>query len=272
MSLFLTGKARRLEELKKNRLINIIALKHSVRIRRDIKRYMNTVIKHFEDTGSLPDYGANIDHTIDLNKSVSKMYMQTINVFSKNQFEAIERTYKSIPKEFYDTMVLKEAGENDYIQSLFYRLSTSWITQNALKQSTLISETSRSLIKNILDDGYSNGLINKEIAKKMRKAVPVMSAFRAATITITETHNAATYGDLTSTSVYNDQFNLNLMKEWVATEDERTREAHNEADGQKVDMNSTFVVDGEQLTRPGDSAGSAKNIIRCRCSLGYGRA
>jgi len=36
MSLFLTGKARRLEELKKNRLINIIALKHSVRIRRDI--------------------------------------------------------------------------------------------------------------------------------------------------------------------------------------------------------------------------------------------
>ena len=271
MSLFLRGKARRVEELKKNRMINIIALKNSVPIRRDIKRYMNNVIKYFEEYGALPDYGVNLDHTIDINNSITKMYIQAVNVFSKAQFEAVKRSFKCIPLEFYDSIVLKQE-ENTYIESLFQRLSTSWISENALKRSTLVAQTSRELIKGILTTGYSDGLLNAEIARKMKKAVPIMSRLRAATISITETHNAATYADLTSTSIYNQEFNLELQKEWVATEDERTREAHNDADGQKVAMNDSFLVDGESLSRPGDDNGSAKNIIRCRCSLGYGRA
>jgi len=272
MSLFLTGKARRVEELKKNRMINIIALKNSVPIRRDIKRYMNKVIKYFEDNGALPDYGANLDHNLDLTKSFTKMYTQTVNVFSKIQFEAVQRSFKGIPIEFYDSVVLKQEEETVYIQSIFQRLSGVWIAENALRRSTLVSQTSRDLIKNILETGYNEGLLNAEIARKMRKAVPVMSRFRAATISITETHNAATFADLKSTSIYNNEFNLELQKEWVATEDERTREAHNDADGQKVNMDDFFTVGGESLSRPGDDTGSAENIIRCRCSLGYGRA
>lgn len=271
MSLFLTGKARRLEELKKNRLITIIALKNSVPIRRDIKRYMNKVIKHFEDKGTLPDYGVNLDHTVELSNSIKKMYTQTVNTFSKIQFEAVQRSFKGIPLEFYDSIVLKQEQENAYIESIFQRLSGAWIADNALRRSTLVANTSKDLIKSILESGYSEGLLNAEIARKMRKAVPVMSRFRAATISITETHNAATFADLKSTSIYNDEFNLELKKEWVATEDERTREAHNDADGQKVDMDDSFIVGGESLSRPGDDTGSAENIIRCRCSLGYGR-
>lgn len=272
MTLFLTGTARRLEERKKNRIIDMIALKNAVYVRRDIKRYMNGVINHFEQRGSLPDYGSDLEHSVDLTKSISRMYRQSINTFSKYQFDAIQSSYKGIPLEFYETMVIKELPENDYLKSLFHQLSKSWIAQNALKQSTLIAETSKGMIKKILEDSYDQGLMLSETVKRMKKAVPVLSGFRATTISITETHNAATYADLKSTSIYNEEFNLQLMKEWVATEDERTREDHSQADGQKVQVDSVFSVGGETMTRPGDPSARASNIINCRCSLGYARS
>ena len=44
-----------------------------------------------------------------------------------------------------------------------------------------------------------------------------------------------------------------------------TRSAHRSADGQRVDINERFLVDGESLKFPRDPNGSAKNIINCRC-------
>lgn len=55
-------------------------------------------------------------------------------------------------------------------------------------------------------------------------------------------------------------------KMWDATFDAATRLAHAEADGQKVNVNDPFVVDGEELMFPGDPAGSEGNVINCRCT------
>lgn len=55
-------------------------------------------------------------------------------------------------------------------------------------------------------------------------------------------------------------------KEWLATADERTREAHLDADGQVVPQDEDFTVDGEQLSYPGDPRGSPANICQCRCT------
>lgn len=56
------------------------------------------------------------------------------------------------------------------------------------------------------------------------------------------------------------------MREWVAILDERTRDWHAEADGQRVAIGEPFNVGGEDLMEPGDPAGSPENIINCRCS------
>lgn len=58
-----------------------------------------------------------------------------------------------------------------------------------------------------------------------------------------------------------------LMKEWVATSDERTRMAHRLADGQIVPINEPFNVGMEKLMYPGDPIGSAANVINCRCTM-----
>lgn len=62
------------------------------------------------------------------------------------------------------------------------------------------------------------------------------------------------------------QNGCDLLKQWDATLDSRTREAHREADGQIVEWDEDFTVMGEKLKAP-SIGGSAKNVINCRCQL-----
>ena len=57
-----------------------------------------------------------------------------------------------------------------------------------------------------------------------------------------------------------------LLKQWDATLDERTRPDHREADGQIVEWSQDFTVGGEKMTAP-SIGGSAKQVINCRCQL-----
>lgn len=67
-----------------------------------------------------------------------------------------------------------------------------------------------------------------------------------------------------------DKMGYKMVKEWVAVGDDRTRDAHLQADGQVVDFDEAFIVDGERLMFPGDPNGSAGNIINCRCTMRAG--
>jgi hypothetical protein len=57
-----------------------------------------------------------------------------------------------------------------------------------------------------------------------------------------------------------------LLKQWDATMDDKTRPWHREADGQIVEWEESFTVMGEKLKAP-SIGGSAKNVINCRCQL-----
>jgi hypothetical protein len=59
---------------------------------------------------------------------------------------------------------------------------------------------------------------------------------------------------------------LDMVRQWDAALDLRTRAAHGSADGQQVEVTDSFIVDGESLMFPGDSAGSPSNVIHCRCT------
>jgi len=62
---------------------------------------------------------------------------------------------------------------------------------------------------------------------------------------------------------------MSINKIWVAILDKSTREAHMIADGQEVNTNDKFIVDGESLNYPRDPNGSSANTIRCRCVAIY---
>lgn len=65
---------------------------------------------------------------------------------------------------------------------------------------------------------------------------------------------------------------LTVRKAWVSAQDDRTREAHQEASAtyaEGIPLDEPFEIDGEALMYPGDPDGSAENVINCRCTLVY---
>ena len=59
-----------------------------------------------------------------------------------------------------------------------------------------------------------------------------------------------------------------VTKLWATILDGAERPAHHAANGQKVDINDTFKVGGEELLFPGDTSQGASmgNVANCRCS------
>ena len=60
-----------------------------------------------------------------------------------------------------------------------------------------------------------------------------------------------------------------LYKNWLATDDDLTRDSHVEADGQSVLVTEYFDVGGTFLLYPGWPFGAAEEIINCRCTVTY---
>lgn len=61
-----------------------------------------------------------------------------------------------------------------------------------------------------------------------------------------------------------------VIKEWVTVGDDKVRETHRKANGQRVKNHEKFIVGGEELLCPGDPNGSAGNVINCRCYMRAG--
>jgi hypothetical protein len=98
----------------------------------------------------------------------------------------------------------------------------------------------------------------------LRKKFKGMSISNGKRIVRTESVNAAIYAtNESAASLFGAN---NLQKEWISGNDGRVRDAHLMANGQRRPMNEKFSVMGEQLNHPGDSAGSAANVINCRCA------
>ncbi|MBT7881405.1 MAG: hypothetical protein HN624_03040 [Flavobacteriaceae bacterium] len=107
--------------------------------------------------------------------------------------------------------------------------------------------------------------LNEVAAERvLRKKFKGMSISNGKRIVRTESVNAANYAtNESATSLFGAN---NLQKEWMSGGDGRVRNAHITANGQRRGMNEKFTVMGEQLNHPGDSSGSAANVVNCRCA------
>jgi SPP1 gp7 family putative phage head morphogenesis protein len=178
-------------------------------------------------------------------RNLIAQYDETIKQFSAYTLEQINEQRKK------------------FNENIFSRLVSHFIHSQALVHAKQINHTTRKIIKRVIQHGQDEGLGNEEIARNIKKKVSDLSDFRARTIARTETHNAATYASQTAA----ENSEQELIREWVAVEDKRTREEHADANGQMKEMDQPFDVGGEQIDRPGE--GSPENSINCRCSLIY---
>ena len=58
-----------------------------------------------------------------------------------------------------------------------------------------------------------------------------------------------------------------MKREWIATNDSRTRHWHAELDGVEVDIDEPWVNDFGEIMYPGDPSADPANTYNCRCSM-----
>lgn len=127
----------------------------------------------------------------------------------------------------------------------------------------------KAVIKSDLTNQLTNGILSGESIESISKRIKgvlennMAESVRIARTEVTQVEASArqAVGETAKSS------GLDVWKRWVSTDDERTRPAHREANGQEVRIDEPFIVDGEKLMYPGDSEGSAGNIINCRCTM-----
>lgn len=113
--------------------------------------------------------------------------------------------------------------------------------------------------------GILQGESIKDISQRLQKNIPTMhqvSAIRAARTAVTEAENAGRQASYDRAK----ELGLPVKKRWMAVHDMRTRDAHAKADGQTVDLDAPFKVDGYKMMYPGDPSAPAYLVYNCRCT------
>lgn len=123
------------------------------------------------------------------------------------------------------------------------------------KQQITASVTSSIL------QGKGIGKISDDLQSRMQD-MNRTSAIRTARTAVTAAQNA---GRLDTYRAAQDM-GIKLKKRWLATLDNRTRHAHAMLDGQTVDVDKPFKVDGYELMYPGDTSAPGYLVYNCRCT------
>lgn len=157
------------------------------------------------------------------------------------------------------------------INKLLYDIKQNSITQNTITMNNFVRENTGSVQKTNEKQFYEASILGLSTLE-FRNKIKDYYKNRISTISTTFTQQASE----TSKSSYFNQVNnvlgyvgvvVLLTKTWRATLDEKTREAHADADGQTVGINEYYNVDGEFLKYPADTrTASLSNTINCRCS------
>lgn len=164
--------------------------------------------------------------------------------------------------------VFSSLQKSEFSQTSYFAYVDMIMQQQAGDLIKSVGQTTKSRIKRILQLAYAEGLSVPETAKLIQSKLTTMVRKRAITIARTETIRASNMGALAGAKMTG----LSLKKEWISTLDDRTREEvfdHVSANGQTVDIDSKFIVSGEELDVPNDFAASPGNTINCRCTVAF---
>lgn len=130
-----------------------------------------------------------------------------------------------------------------------------------------IAQTTAAKIGELIDLALKEGWSIPRMQESITEAFGIFEDYRSERIARTEVIRASNAGST-------DQFKAWGVKrhEWLSTQDDRTRTTppdefdHKKANGEVVEIGQPFMWTGEPLMYPGDPAGSAANIIQCRCT------
>ena len=143
----------------------------------------------------------------------------------------------------------------------------NYITATSAEKVVLISETTKTDIKNIIIDSVAQGASILTMTESLDKLyLDKIIPNRSRTIARTEVVSASNYGSLAGA----EQTTPKLRKVWIPTFDDSTRDSHRSmANHPPINLNEYFDVAGSRGRYPADFSLPASEAINCRCAIGY---
>lgn len=198
------------------------------------------------------------DEVLNIERAVQQMNRKTGNVRAKIAEASIAGTLAEFGVDF--------DLSNPLLQGVIAKMGN---------KITNVTESARSEIMQAIQDGYDQGLSIRDTGKLITKTMNSIAKTRAEMITRTELTAGTSGASYAAAKLVTEASppTAQLRKIWIATDDDRTREAHVEAgdtysEGNGIPLDQPFIVDDEPLLYPGDD-GSPENVINCRCAVGY---
>lgn len=126
----------------------------------------------------------------------------------------------------------------------------------------------RTIYRDVIQRGAVEGMSVPDTAREIVNAVDDVAGYRATALARTDLIGLANgAGQNAATKAFAGR--EDVVKVWLATPDDRTRESHVDANGQRVALNEYFDVDGFPMMYPGDPDGPDEEVINCRCTVIY---
>ena len=257
----LTGRSRRAEQRIQELMLSRTSQQFERRLSREIARAMRSA------AGSLNPDGIESEHRKRLTRLMESLWRASMLSMAEHMTGA-ERSWRGK----IEAKNLSDVEPTEVTD----RMMQEWMATIGARKITQITDTTKEDIRRTVEAGIRDGLSERDIAKRIREIAPTKSASRAQTIARTEVHAASQ----ASAQEVADQSGVSMVRVWVSSQGERTRTFEEGAqfdhvipDGQQRGMNEPFDIPGvngdEQLMYPGDPAGSAGNVINCRCAVAF---
>jgi len=197
----------------------------------------------------------------DLDDLYEAIYVAVFPAFAEARFEEV--TAKSFTKGDAPGLLEKWlAAARKFVQS-----------RPIEKRIKKVLQTTVDWVNTITDEALAEGLSTDQAASRIvdgwSDPESGISRGRAERIARTETLSASNAGGHQGAL----DSGVDMKKFWISTLDGRVRDAHDTGQNPSlavpIKLDGFFIVDGEQLSYPGDPSGSAGNVINCRCVEGY---
>lgn len=204
---------------------------------------------------------ANIDS---IEKTLKRHIKYSIQDFGQNTFNQAKSTFRNFETKAKKSEAQWEDWAKVYIDAR---------SKDAMSQ---IEGTTKKQIKRIferVEDAVIKGDDINEIASELGAEFSNIGKSRARLIARTEVASASNESSLEAVR----SLGLpNMYKEWVSSQDDRTRDGgpdgngpdHLNMNGVEIPMDEKFTVPPDtDMDGPGDMTGGAENVCNCRCVL-----
>lgn len=191
-------------------------------------------------------------------KVYDRLYTSVAIAFAEPVYDAFKAQAGGAEMKQEDVLDIWGDAARAYVGSIF---DEKWAA---------VSATTKRILREQLAEGLTQGEGFDGLERRISNVYTndfAASTGRARRIARTEVIAASNLGSRVGAKATG----LPMEKEWIATRDDRTRDDHANADGQRRKLDDPYVVGGEQLMFPGDASlgARASNIVNCRCVEGY---